>query len=142
MSSKQSVYTCHRAKLASLKGRLAEPKENYKGPWAYWCGQDQNGWFSEPCGHPLGTEHEPDFEDSFRVRKPLTKAEVCKLPGGTFVQVKWPDGPDTVHLLLAKPTRHGYIDSVSSTYAVEDTIVDFAQVVAVLGTIKWPSLKR
>lgn len=53
--------------------------------------------------------------ERFNSLKPLPKAAVMKLKPGTWVRLKWMDGPDTVELLIQKP-RSGRGDVSISTF--------------------------
>jgi hypothetical protein len=44
-----------------------------------------------------------EFAQAYASQKPMTKAEVLKLKPGTWIELKWMDGPNAPALLLEKP---------------------------------------
>ncbi len=43
-----------------------------------------------------------DFAAEFAVQKPLPKKEIYKLKPGTWIELRWKDAPNTVHLLTER----------------------------------------
>jgi hypothetical protein len=48
---------------------------------------------------------EPDYFESYKLQKALTKREVLKLKPGTWVELKWRDSPNSIALLLERVTN-------------------------------------
>lgn len=83
-----------------------------------------------------------EYEQAFKTRKPIPKKEALKLKPGTFVQLKWLDGPDTVVMLVERlENKKG---DISLDYLEQgrgrDTHAIHTQIVAVLGQAEWPAL--
>jgi hypothetical protein len=45
-----------------------------------------------------------DFKAEFEAQRALTKKEIYKLKPGSWLIVKWLDAPNSLHMLLAKPS--------------------------------------
>lgn len=46
-----------------------------------------------------------DYMAAFQKQNPLTKAAVLAIKPGSLIEIKWHDSPNTVGILLEKPTR-------------------------------------
>lgn len=82
--------------------------------------------------------------ERFNSLKPLPKATVMKLKPGTWVRLKWMDGPDTVELLIEKP-RSGAGDVSLRTWQPHtsecSSHAGHSQVVETLGMAVPPEVK-
>lgn len=50
------------------------------------------------------TKASRDFQAEFAQQKPLTKKEIYRLQPGTWIELRWLDGPNTVALLEERVT--------------------------------------
>lgn len=79
-----------------------------------------------------------------RLKKPLTTEQAEKLKPGTWLQISWNDGPDTLALLLEQQISLGKF-WLSCYYPKRTTdqvngYARYPQVVAILGKLKRPKL--
>lgn len=86
------------------------------------------------------------FEDAYCAQKPLPKKEVMKLKPGTWIEVRWLDSPNTLHLLIVKPFyQPGDVTLVVLDVCAGGVLkafgrkVDHDQVVAVHGSVVPPT---
>lgn len=87
----------------------------------------------------LAGQEKLPYEQAYK-RKHLPKKTVMKQKTGTFLQIKWRDSPDTVVMLIHKPTE---CVGEASLQVIEPKRghrlwVNSSQVVAVLGQVIYP----
>ena len=77
----------------------------------------------------------------FNSKKGMTKAEVMKLPAGTWVVAKWLDAPDQVLLLINKASRYDSRPQVVDLKTGSDPRPEFNQIIGTRGKVEVPPLR-
>jgi hypothetical protein len=89
---------------------------------------------------PYVTEYNAEH---YNAQTPMTKKEFLKLQPGTWLEIRWLDGPNSVVLLLEKPKRNaGDITFTcwSPTPTIQGTTLESSQVIRVQGKVKVPEI--
>ena len=82
------------------------------------------------------------WAERFKRVKSIPKKESLKLlKPGTWIQVKWMDGPDDVRLVTVKPRREDWDVSTLGLTGKNNWSVGFNQIVAILGTVQAPEVQ-
>lgn len=100
----------------------------------------------QPNVETLDTPAPRDYRAEFDAQPSLTKKEAMKLVPGTWVEVKWFDGPNNMWLLLTKPDLRSagsssvYVWRPDARRYWTSTSIEYDQIVRTHGMIEVPAL--